>query len=130
MRVCVNKKGIAMSTVIFRLFFQGGKVIFQFMPTYPRLVRIEALAKDQKLAANHLVNAEGLCACGRFLKKTDAKFLLGQVNSNLFPDPRGRNSLVIAGYCYECFTIINATLKLINNRHKSNEPDRKREIGV
>lgn len=99
------------------------------MPTPQRLLRVEALAKDQKLAANSLMNSEGLCTCGRFLQKTDRKFVIGQVNTNLFADPKGRNLLVMAAYCYDCATAINGLLKWLKGRHASEEPERKRVEG-
>lgn len=51
-----------------------------------------------------LLNGEGTCACGRVLRKLDAKFIL----INAIPTVE---MMVIAAYCHECSQMINKTLK-------------------
>lgn len=100
------------------------------MPNFPRLILPTPLAKEQAATVSYLRNSEGLCCCGRFLKKTDAKFCLGQINSSDFPVPSGRNLLIVAVYCYDCFTIINNTLKSLKDKLATPEPDKRRHEGT
>lgn len=96
---------------------------------FKRLVLTGSLAKEQAQAVKHLMDSEGLCTCGRFFRRTDAKLCLGQINTDYFPDPKYKNTLVIAAYCVECATLINNTLISLKGANASNEPDRVRHEG-
>ena len=96
------------------------------MPTFPRLVLKVPLAKEQSQVVNYLMDAEGLCTCDRFLKRTDGKLCLAQINTNFFPVPEHRNLLVIGAYCFECANKINETLKSLKNKLAHPEPDWRR----
>jgi hypothetical protein len=100
------------------------------MPSFPRLVLKVPLAQDQKQAVKYLMDAEGLCVCGRFLKPTDGKFCLGQVNTHYFPDPKGKNLLIVAAYCFACANRINDVLKSLRGILATPEPDRRRHEGA
>lgn len=100
------------------------------MTSFKRLILIGTLATEQAKATNQLMDSEGVCTCGRFLKRTDAKLCLGQINTADFADPRMRNTLVIAAYCYDCASRINDLLKYLKDTKATPEPDRTRhEIG-
>lgn len=100
------------------------------MPLFPRLVLTVPQNKEQITAVSFLMDAEGLCKCGRFLKRTDGKLCLAQINTKYFADPRGQNLLVIAAYCFGCATKINETLKSLENKKSHPEPDKQRHEAV
>lgn len=99
------------------------------MPEFRRLVCTVALGTEQSLATKYLMDAEGLCTCGRFLKKTDAKLCLGQINTDYFSDKKYKNTLVIAAYCFDCSNRINDVLKYLKGSNQTVEPDRVRQEG-
>lgn len=78
-----------------------------------RLIIKVPLAEDQKKVLNYLINAEGLCTCGRPLKSTDAKFILCVANSSYARDDNAKDTLVMGAYCYGCSAAINQGLKAL-----------------
>jgi hypothetical protein len=97
------------------------------MPKFEKLRIKTGLSNEQMMSLAHLLGAEGLCQCGRFLKKTDAKYQLG-----IFPPPGaplGANWILMISYCHSCAMAINDLLRYINGRHKHPEADRVRHEG-
>lgn len=99
------------------------------MPKYHRLICKVPLSSEQPQAIKYLMDSEGLCTCGRFLKSTDAKLCLAQVNTAYFADPKGRNLLLIAAYCFDCAQKINNTLMYIRRLAKPDADQRRAETG-
>ena len=67
------------------------------------------LPLELQARCNKMIDSDGLCACGRWLARLDAKFIL--VN----PIP-SKGKLVIAAYCFSCYLIINDALKRVHNQ--------------
>ena len=77
-----------------------------------RLLIVVPLHQDQfEPAKKFLMDGEGLCTCGRVLTAQSSKFLLGQINSSYSIDPKARNTMVIAAYCFGCCQAINDTMR-------------------
>lgn len=83
----------------------------KIMSNYVRLIIPVPLIDDQIKASKFLMTMAGLCTCGRLLHATDAKFILGNIGPSDSPDPKRRNVLLMAAYCYDCFSRINASMK-------------------
>jgi len=94
-----------------------------------RLILIVPTVSNQSAAISHLLDKDGLCTCGRYLKRTDGKFALAQIHTQEFPDPKFRNTMTIAMYCWECSNLINNTLKSLKNRFRNPEPEQARHEG-
>lgn len=58
-------------------------------------------------ASTQLLDSEGLCACGRVMRRLDPKFIL----TNVVPT---RLTIIVAAYCQPCSLAINGTLKGIH----------------
>lgn len=59
-----------------------------------------------------MLESDGLCSCGRYLSKLDAKFIL----ANPIPS---RGVVIVAAYCFSCAEIINSALsRCINQAYK------------
>lgn len=99
------------------------------MPEFKRLVLTVPLAREQAHAVQHLMDQEGLCKCGRFLKSTDAKLCLSQINTAYFPTPKYQNTIVISAFCYGCASKINDVLKFLKGTMSTPEPDATRHEG-
>lgn len=75
----------------------------------------EALAKAIALPAEmgaliaKMRQSDGLCTCGRYLSSLDAKFILAN------PIPT-KGVVVVAAYCFSCFSIINGALGRCKNQ--------------
>lgn len=77
-----------------------------------RLSIVVPLHPDQyEPASKFLMDGEGFCTCGKLLKQTSPKYLLCNMISSYAKDPKSRNTLIIAAYCYGCCQAINDTMK-------------------
>lgn len=56
-----------------------------------------------KQVADHLMDSEGTCTCGRIMRKLDAKLVM----MTAVPS---KNALLAAAYCLPCSGIINRAL--------------------
>lgn len=61
------------------------------------------LPSEARQIANHLIDSEGTCRCGRVLRKLDAKLVL----MTAVPS---QSTLLAAAYCIMCSRTINQTL--------------------
>lgn len=85
------------------------------MQNLTRLAGTAAVSKDVSALTTHLMTHDGLCTCGRWLAASDAKFILANIGPHDSPEPERRDVAVVAAYCYDCFSKINATLKRCKN---------------
>lgn len=82
---------------------------------YKRLMRIEATSQDQLKTQHDLLDGEGLCTCGRVLKRLSPKFILANFIIQHPDNPDLGECVVMAAYCYDCFQTINKVLKSLRN---------------
>lgn len=80
-----------------------------------RLILVVPLDTEQIKASQYLMNMEGLCTCGRLLHRSDAKLILGNVGPSDSVDPKRRNTVTLAAYCYHCASHINEAMKRCKN---------------
>lgn len=99
------------------------------MTDFKRLSIVTILSKDQASSTKHLMDREGLCTCGKFLKRTDAKLCLANISTDYCSNPALRNTILIAAYCVTCATLIDNTLRSLKGIHANPEPDRIRHEG-
>jgi len=78
-----------------------------------RLWRLVSLSFSQQREVEALWTADGLCVCGRPIRRMDAKMCLAQVNSSWSSLEAARNTLAIGIYCAVCADRINVCLKTL-----------------
>ncbi len=81
-----------------------------------RLVDYDELSISQKLMVSKMLDAEGECCCGLKLTSLSAKFILGNLISEHPTDKKKRGALIMAAYCYSCFSELNNFLKYLKNK--------------
>lgn len=86
-----------------------------------RLVKVASMSAEQAAIRSYLIGTDGLCTCGRHILATDSKFILG--------NPAG-DRIVMAAYCYDCFQVINNTLRAIKDSKKTLDPEQRRHEGL
>jgi hypothetical protein len=77
------------------------------MQNLKRLVTKCDLPVEVAKAVLYLMHGDGTCTCGRYLASLDGKFILCNVGIS--------RPMVLAAYCYDCFTKINNTMKRCQN---------------
>jgi hypothetical protein len=68
---------------------------------------------EQQRTVEALWQSDGLCACGRPIRRMDEKMCIAQVNSSWCVLTAARNTLAIGIYCAVCADRINVCLKTL-----------------